>query len=106
MGERFKFLEAMKQENFVYKFLTRFCELNSLKNINFLMETDKELEVDFDNPEIEQITIIMEFHNYIVVQDGKILKRVEEYDPSIEALALSPRRNNKYYEAFLCRAVS
>lgn len=106
MEERFDFLDVMKERNFVYKFLTQFHELQSLKNLNYIMNTKKDLQVDIDNPEITQSSLLWSFNNYIVVQDGEILKRKVDFNSSIEALVLSPRRNNSYYIVYLCRAVS
>ena len=53
-----------------------------------------DLEAFLDQPELTQQTVIDLFNNLQVVQEGKVVKSVEDYNPHLEALALLPEKKD------------
>ena len=95
----FSFLE----DSFVYKFLARkYGDLTSLKNVEFLMDHNN-LEIFYDHPELQQQTIIDLFKFFEVIQDGKIVKSLKDFDIHSEALALRSCLDG-HKDVFLVRA--
>lgn len=91
------------KDNLVYKLLTRESEhLNSFKNIEFIMQHD-ELEAYYDLPEISPKTLLAFFEEFEVIQDGEVIKELEDYKPYKESLALYPLPNGQK-DVFLIRA--